>query len=152
MHPDMVIMRHASSGAPHFLARHWQRLGDGSPLEDFAVQVAAELDSHRALLPPLLAQVGPEFRLADWLVGYRDIHGVTGPPVFHARNRANGHYSFLDAAHGGKEGYGPPSMVHTFFEYLPPEEHFAVHPEFYSERNGRRVISDFPPASMPTTE
>jgi hypothetical protein len=70
---------------------------------------------------------------------YRDIHGVPGPPVFHARNRANGHYSFLTAAHGGNEGYGPPFMVHTFFQYVPPEEHFETHPEFFSERDGKRV-------------
>jgi hypothetical protein len=70
---------------------------------------------------------------------YRDILGVTGPPVFHARNRANGHYSFLGEAHGGREAYGPPFMVHTFFMYLPPDEYFDGHPEFYSERDGVRV-------------
>ena len=70
---------------------------------------------------------------------YRDIHGVPGPAVFHARNRANGHYSFLTAAHGGNEGYGPPSMAHTFSHYVPPKEYFAVHPEFFSERDGERV-------------
>jgi hypothetical protein len=70
---------------------------------------------------------------------YRDIHGVPGPSVFHARNRANGHYSFLTAAYGGNEGYGPPAMVHTFFMYVPPKEYFATHPEFFSERDGKRV-------------
>ena len=70
---------------------------------------------------------------------YRDIHGVRGPTAFHARNRANGHYSFLDEAHGGRESYGPPFTVHTFFLYLPPEEHFAAHPEFYAERHGERI-------------
>ena len=70
---------------------------------------------------------------------YRDLHGVRGPVVFHARNRANGHYSFLSAAYGGNEGYGPPYHVHTFFMYLPPDEHFGSHPEFYSEIEGVRV-------------
>jgi hypothetical protein len=70
---------------------------------------------------------------------YRDIHGVRGSPLFHAHNRANGHYSFLAAVHGGNEGYGPPSMVHTFYMYVPPEEYFAVHPEFYAERDGART-------------
>jgi hypothetical protein len=70
---------------------------------------------------------------------YRDIHGVPGPSVFHARNRANGHFSFLTATHGGNEGYGPPSMVHTFSYYVPRREHFTTHPEFFSERDGERV-------------
>ena len=69
---------------------------------------------------------------------YRDIQGVRGPPAFKAHNRANGHFSFLDAAHGGRESYGPPSMVHTAFQYFPPERYFAEHPEFYAEREGRR--------------
>jgi hypothetical protein len=69
---------------------------------------------------------------------YRDIQAVGGPAAFHARNRANGHFSFLTRVHGGRESYGPPSMVHTFFRYVPPEEHFRSHPEFYSELNGRR--------------
>jgi len=69
---------------------------------------------------------------------YRDIHGVRGPHVFHARNRANGHYSFLSTAYGGNEGYGPPYHVHTFFQYVPPDEHFESHPEFYSEIEGVR--------------
>jgi len=70
---------------------------------------------------------------------YRDIQGVRGPAEFHARSRANGNFSFLTERHGGAERYGPPSMAHTFNMYLPPEEYFATHPEFYSERDGRRV-------------
>ena len=70
--------------------------------------------------------------------GYRDLHGVRGPHVFHARSRANGHYSFLSTAYGGNEGYGPPYHVHTFFQYLPPEQHFESQPEFYSEIEGVR--------------
>jgi len=69
---------------------------------------------------------------------YRDVLGVRGSPVFHARNRANGHFSFLTAGHGGREAYGPPDMVHTFFQYLPPEAYFEDHPEFYAERHGER--------------
>lgn len=70
---------------------------------------------------------------------YRDVYGVRGPSVFHARNRANGHYSFLSEAYGGNEGYGPPYHVHTFYLYLPPDEYFETHPEFYSEIEGIRT-------------
>ena len=69
---------------------------------------------------------------------YRDLFGLRGSNLFHARNRANGHFSFLSPAHGGNEGYGPPYHVHTFFLYLPPDEHFESHPEFYSEIEGVR--------------
>jgi hypothetical protein len=70
---------------------------------------------------------------------YRDIQGVRGPVEFHARSRANGNFSFLTQRHGGAERYGPPAMAHTFSMYLPAEEYFSTHPEFYSERDGRRV-------------
>ena len=71
--------------------------------------------------------------------GYRDFHGIEGPSLFHARNRANGHYSFLTEEHGGREAYGPPFMVHTFDLYLPPDAYFETHPELFAERDGRRV-------------
>jgi hypothetical protein len=70
---------------------------------------------------------------------YRDIQGVAGPSEFHARNRANGHFSFLPDSLGGNEGYGPPSMVHTFYRYVPPDEFFESRPEYFSERKGKRV-------------
>ena len=69
---------------------------------------------------------------------YRDINGVAGPREFGARRRLNGHFSGLRSAHGGSERYGPPSQVHNFFRYLPPEEHFDANPEFYSEIAGFR--------------
>ena len=70
--------------------------------------------------------------------GYRDVHGIRGPRAFCARNRINGHFSKLGPAHGGAERYGPPSHVHTFFRYVPPEEHFESHPEYFSEKGGLR--------------
>jgi hypothetical protein len=69
---------------------------------------------------------------------FRDVQGVEGPAVFHARQRASGHHSFLSAAHGGREAFGPPFLVHTFFLYVPPAEFFAVHPELYTEEDGER--------------
>jgi hypothetical protein len=73
---------------------------------------------------------------------YRDVHGIDGPRVFCARNRVNGHFSFLSAVHGGREAYGPPSQVHNFYAYVPPDEHFDEHPEFFSEIGGMRYGGD----------
>jgi hypothetical protein len=53
-----------------------------------------------------------------------------------ARNFSNGHAVRLTDAHGGKVVYQ--GFVHTFYPLLPPEKHFAQHPEWYSERNGKR--------------
>ena len=70
--------------------------------------------------------------------GYRDIFGIEGPREFCARNRINGHYTRLSEAYGGTERYGLPKHVHDFFVYVPPEEYFGSHPEFFSERAGLR--------------
>ncbi|MBM3887624.1 MAG: DUF4838 domain-containing protein [Verrucomicrobia bacterium] len=53
-----------------------------------------------------------------------------------ARNFSNGNSMRLTDAHGGKIVYQ--GFVHTFYPLLPPEKHFAQHPEWYSERNGKR--------------
>jgi len=69
---------------------------------------------------------------------YRDLNGIPGDRRFCARNRLNGHFALLDLAHGGFEGYGPPRQVHDFFEYVPPDEFFEEHPEYFSEIGGMR--------------
>ncbi len=70
---------------------------------------------------------------------YRDISGPRGSPEFLARNRVNGHFTFLDRRHGGRIAYGPPYHAHTFYRYVVPAEQFAEHPDFFSEIDGRRT-------------
>lgn len=70
---------------------------------------------------------------------YRDVYGIDGPPEFSARSRHNGHESRLGADHGGREAYGPPGGAHDFYAYVPPEEFFATHPEYFSQIRGERV-------------
>ena len=55
-----------------------------------------------------------------------------------ARNKSNGSATRLDATRGGKVSYGG-LFVHTFFNLVPPAQHFAAHPEWYSELEGKRV-------------
>ena len=53
------------------------------------------------------------------------------------RNRLNGKYSLATEEWGGKIDYQ--GFVHTFNGLVPPEEHFATHPEYFSEIDGQRV-------------
>jgi hypothetical protein len=82
----------------------------------------------------------PELRLeGEPAFSYRDVHGLDGSVEFSARNRHNGDRSHLPAAFGGREAYGPPGHAHDFYVYVPPEEFFADHPEFFSEVDGVRT-------------
>ncbi len=53
----------------------------------------------------------------------------------------NGHYSMLSPAYGGMEEYGN-KHVHNFYRYVPPEEFFETHPEYFSEIGGLRYGGD----------
>jgi len=75
----------------------------------------------------------PPFRYRE----YYDYRGYADPD-WQARNRLNGHFGKLDAAHGGHWRYLKDGFGHTWFLWVPPEIHFAGHPEFYSEVGGRR--------------
>jgi hypothetical protein len=57
-------------------------------------------------------------------------------PIWAARNRSNGVMSYREQP-GGVEGYW---SVHTFNYFLPPEEFFADHPEYYSLIDGKRSV------------
>ncbi|MCC7493644.1 MAG: DUF4838 domain-containing protein [Fimbriimonadaceae bacterium] len=61
------------------------------------------------------------------------------PGSYAARCKANGNRMELSEQQGGKIRFGGGLFVHTFYPLLPPEEFFGPHPEYYSERNGRRT-------------
>lgn len=56
-----------------------------------------------------------------------------------ARNRMNAANARLTAQHGGKITYG--AFVHTFARILDPQQHFATHPEWFSQVKGRRIAA-----------
>lgn len=60
----------------HFLARAWDRLGDGRSLAAFAAGVHDELAFHRDLLPPRLRAALPAMRSQRWLVAYAELEGI----------------------------------------------------------------------------
>ncbi len=80
----------------------------------------------RRYVPPL------EYRTTDYVCA-RDADWA-------ARNRLNGQWSEVDEARGGQVMYW--GFVHTFNALVPPGEHFAAHPEYYSEIDGKRVGPD----------
>ena len=56
---------------------------------------------------------------------------------FAARLRNNGGDTVLPASLGGS--LVPLGKGHTFYPFLPPDKYFKDHPEWYSERGGKRV-------------
>lgn len=56
-------------------------------------------------------------------------------PVWAARNRMNGAMGYRKQP-GGVEAYW---SVHTFYQFMPPEEFFASHPEYFSLLDGKRT-------------
>lgn len=62
-------------------------------------------------------------------------------PAFNAewavRNRSNGQSANIPEGKGGCIRYK--GFVHTFYPLVPPEEHFASHPEWFSLLKGKRT-------------
>lgn len=82
-------------------------------------------------IPPLDVRYVPplEYRESFWYDAFDGDWAV--------RNKSNGHSVRTDAARGGHHVYK--GFVHTFYPLVPPERHFAEHPEWYSEINGERT-------------
>lgn len=60
----------------HFLARGWDRHGDGGPLPAFVERVHDDLRAHRERLPLRLQHALPRFTSDGWLVGYATLAGI----------------------------------------------------------------------------
>jgi hypothetical protein len=76
--------------------------------------------------PPL------EYREPYWNVAF--------DPVWAARNKVNGTLAGGDALRGGHQVYE--GFVHTFYSLIPPEKYFALHPEWFSEIDGKRTSTN----------
>jgi hypothetical protein len=95
---------------------------------------------------PWAARVPKRERLAVEAldVRYRPVFESRDPywyPAFDARwavrNFSNSQSANIPEEWGGCIRYK--GFVHTFYPLVPPEEHFAKHPEWYSEIKGRRT-------------
>lgn len=60
----------------HYLARDWRRYGDGRGLHEFVAEVHADLDRHRALLPPDLQRLHDRMAQKSWLTMYDTVEGI----------------------------------------------------------------------------
>jgi len=87
-------------------------------------------EQHVRYIPPL------ENRDTHWFDAFDGDYAV--------RNKSNGTSEHLDEVHGGKITYGGPSSVHTFSLLMPVEKYAKDHPEYYSLRNGKRIVGDQP--------
>lgn len=73
---------------------------------------------------------------------YRDIYMLYARDGgrFAARNRLNREGDArISKEYGGGMDYGPPYHVHTFFMYVPPDQYFEKHPEWFSLIKGKRT-------------
>jgi hypothetical protein len=86
-------------------------------------------EQHVRYIPPL------EYRETFWFDAFDG--------DFAARNKSNGSSERLDVAHGGNISYGS-MFVHTTNGLMPPAEFAKDHPEYYAERNGKRIVADQP--------
>jgi len=86
-------------------------------------------EQHVRYTPPL------EYRETFWFDAF--------DPDYAARNKSNGSSERLDEQRGGNISYGG-MFVHTFDRLMPPAEFAKDHPEYYSERDGKRIVAEVP--------
>jgi hypothetical protein len=70
---------------------------------------------------------------APQMISREMYHRNAQPTVFSARLKGNG---FLTPEYGGAVRII--NFVHSFYKYLPPEQYFAAHPDWYPEIDGKR--------------
>ena len=82
-------------------------------------------------------RVGPLDEVQKPAFEYRDVYiAEAWDKDWAARNRLNGAMARLDESTGGKIEYYP--FVHSFYELIPPKQHFAQHPEYFAFVDGKR--------------
>ncbi|HOX57360.1 MAG TPA: DUF4838 domain-containing protein [Candidatus Paceibacterota bacterium] len=93
---------------------------------------AASIPARRSLrVPDLDVRYRPpfEYREPFWYAGFE--------PQWKVRNGANGENRRIPAELGGCILYK--GFCHTFYPLVPPDKHFAAHPEWYSLIKGKRT-------------
>jgi len=93
---------------------------------------ATNIPRHATLRIPELndrRQPAFEYRAPFWFCGF--------DPLWKVRNGVNSEWNNIPADLGGCVKYK--GHAHTFYPLVPPEKHFAAHPEWYSLIKGKRT-------------
>jgi hypothetical protein len=93
---------------------------------------ATDIPHHPSLRVPELNERGRpafEYREPYWFTGFE--------PQWKAHNCVNGEAHLVPKELGGCIQYK--GFCHTFYPLVPPEKHFAAHPEWYSLLKGKRT-------------
>jgi hypothetical protein len=131
---DLVIAGHAEEGT---LNGVYELLEKQAGCRWYAPGVSLAPRTRRLVLP-----AGLDERCAP-KAGWREVYyrAVLEDPMFAARLRLNGNYSLSggrpERPSGSFAGWG--NWCHTLHSYVPPERHFADHPEYFALRDGKRV-------------
>ena len=101
---------------------------------------------------PIEKSGSPAFTYRDIYDGIYDTGisytGSAPLSLFYVRNRLNGFTSYTPVVYGGTESYGLPYHVHTYSFYLPPDQYYDLHPEYYAlaegehRRNGQLCVTN----------
>ncbi|MEK7448956.1 MAG: DUF4838 domain-containing protein [Planctomycetota bacterium] len=97
----------------------------------FSSRVSRIPENHVLKIPLINETQVPVFEYRE------DFYTDAFDPDWAVRNKMNSSRAELDKKRGGKIVYAP-SLGHTFYTFLPPEEYFKEHPEYYSEQKGQR--------------
>ena len=138
MPPDAIVMR---TVGPHLVLAGGRPRGTLYAVYTFLEDVVGcrwwtSSESHIPPKPTLrIPAVSVEYApaLISREAFYRDAFGCP----FAVRLKLNGHFMRIPTEFGGKMKII--GWCHTFFAILPPDTHFADHPEWYSEINGKRT-------------
>ena len=99
----------------------------------FTPRVSRIPKTPRLAIPPLHETRSPAFEFREVMLF------DCWDPDWLARNRLGTSTRYLDDSRGGTVRFVPGYYAHTFYNFLPPDEYFDQHPEFYGEVGGTRL-------------
>ena len=87
---------------------------------------------------PSLAVAAKNHEYAPKIIVRETFYKGAHNPKFAPYLKSNGHFNRIPENFGGHRSII--GWCHTFYQFLPPSQYFAKHPEWYSEINGKRTF------------
>ncbi|MFA6929232.1 MAG: DUF4838 domain-containing protein [Lentisphaeria bacterium] len=107
-----------------------------------AARYIEEICGYKALSPQETIKVNKTFRPLSGKLAFsmRDVYttqenDIARYMVFRGLNGNN----YIPPEYNGKRRFGPPYNCHTFEMYIPASKYFKMHPEWFSEVDGKRI-------------